>query len=295
MKFGVTDENIDAIDFSLPEVDLQFLDIGEKIPYHKVEFRFGAPVWADKNYVGTLYPEKTPQRLFLHTYAQKLNSIEVNATRFGTPKISTIQKWKDSVPDDFKFSLKIPQVITHRKDMNDDTAKYRLDEFFVALDTLGKNNGISFVVMPNYLKYEHLNKLEKFVIRLPKDVMFAIEFRDASWFAPSAIADWYPLLKENNIITINTATYERRDVLQLKLTNKHLFVRYVGKYFHPSDKVRMDNWVAKIKELIDLGAVHHIWFYVHQPGENRQWIVDFFNDFIGKLNASMQLNLKLID
>jgi uncharacterized protein YecE (DUF72 family) len=291
MKFGVID-NIDNVNFTLPELDPNYLVCQKPIPYKQVEFRLGAPVWADKNYVGTLFPPKTPQRLFLHAYAKQFNSIEVNATRFGSPKPHIIDRWKDSVPEDFKFSLKIPQVVTHRRDMNEPAARIRLDEFFVALDRLGAHNGVSFGVMPNYLRFEHIDRLRLFVEHLPKDVPFAIELRDPSWYTPDAIDAWYNLFKENNIIPINTATYERREVLQLKLTNEHLFVRYVGRFAHPSDLLRIDNWVAKIKALIDAGATRHVWFYVHQPGENRQWVVDFFNTFIDKLNVEMGLKLK---
>lgn len=294
MKFGVI-ENIDNVNFTLPELASNYLICQDPVPFNQVEFRMGAPVWADKNYVGTLFPPKTPQRLFLTAYAEQFNSIEVNATRFGSPKPHIIDRWMDSVPDDFKFSLKIPQVVTHRKDMNEYKARVRLDEFFVALDQLGPKNGVSFAVMPNYLRYEHIDKLQTFVEHLPKDVPFAIELRDPSWYSEQAINDWYSLFKANNIIPINTATYERREVIQLKLTNQHLFVRYVGRFAHPSDLLRIDNWVAKIKELITIGATRHVWFYVHQPGENRQWVVDFFNTFIGKLNEEMGLELKELE
>lgn len=291
MKFGVIPV-IDEVDFTLPKLDSNYLVCKDPISFNQVEFRLGAPVWADKNYVGTLFPPKTPQRLFLNAYAEQFNSIEVNATRFGSPKPHIIDRWMDSVPEDFKFSLKIPQMVTHRKDMNEYKARVRLDEFFVALAQLGPKNGVSFAVMPNYLRYEHIDKLQTFVEHLPQDVPFAIELRDPSWYSEHAINDWYSLFKENNIIPINTATYERREVIQLKLTNQHLFVRYVGRFAHPSDVQRIDNWVVKIKELIALGVTSHVWFYVHQPGENRQWVVDFFNAFIGKLNEEMGLNLQ---
>ena len=39
------------------------------------------------------------------------------------PKRHILDRWVNSVGDNFKFSMKDPQVVTHRKDINDYTAK----------------------------------------------------------------------------------------------------------------------------------------------------------------------------
>ncbi len=138
MKFGQLDTWED-VNFSFPKLSEQtksYLSVLEKID--KPNFYIGAPVFSDKNYKGTLFPSDTKQKDFLQAYGKQFNSLEVAATRFGTPKESTLQKWKDSVGDDFKFSLKFPQVITHRKDINEVVAKQRLEDFLVALDFLGE-------------------------------------------------------------------------------------------------------------------------------------------------------------
>jgi len=291
MKFGQL-ENLDAVDFSFPKIEEQYVFKTNPIPYSDVQFHFGAPIWGDKNFKGTLYPPKTPQKNFLIEYAKQFNSIEVNATRFGTPKLTTIQKWKDSVGSDFKFSIKIPQVITHRKDMNCDASRYKFDEFCVALDLLGDKNGISYAVMPNYLRKDRFKDLQTFIERLPTDVPFAIELRDESWFNESSVMDdWYHLFKENNIIPVLTDTPGRRDVLHLRLTNGQLFLRYVGDYSHHSDKQRIAAWITQIKTWVDNGNVHSVWIYAHQPGEHREYIVDFFNTLIKGINEAFKLDL----
>ena len=47
-------------------------------------------------------------------YAKQFNGIEFNGTRYGV-KLKVAQNWKEKVGPDFKFSLKLPQFITHRK------------------------------------------------------------------------------------------------------------------------------------------------------------------------------------
>jgi len=288
MKFGQLEtwENVDFSFDEITQITFEYLSKLPKVSYPN--FYLGAPVFSDKNYKGTLFPADTKQKDFLKAYGKQFNSIEVAATRYGTPKESTLQNWKGAVPENFKFSLKFPQVITHRKDINEATAKQRLDEFMVALDFMGEKNGVAFAVMANYFRPDKFEALVEFVEYLPKDIPFAIELRAPEWFESKSIQEeWQQLFFENNIAPVLTDTPGRRDVLSFRLTNNNLFVRYVGNYANPFDKIRINNWVNRIAELIDLG-VENVWFYAHQPGENRELVVEFFNNLISQLNAKLQ-------
>ena len=217
-----------------------------KIDFKDVNFYFGAPVWGDKNYIGVLYPKGTKQNKFLVEYAKQFNSIEVNATRFGTPKSLVLDNWKSAVDSEFKFSLKVPQVITHRKNINDIKARHQLDKLILAIDHLGNNSGISFAVMANYFKADKFNSLVEFVQNIPVDMPLSIEFRDSSWFIPSVMNQWQSLFVEYNIGTVITDTPGRRDVAHCRLSGDNLFVRYVGNFNHISDTHRIKIWVDKI-------------------------------------------------
>ena len=296
MKFGQLD-TWEEVNFSFPTLSKKtksYLSVLDKVA--KPNFFIGAPVFSDKNYKGTLFPVETRQKDFLQAYGKQFNSIEVAATRFGTPKQSTLQKWKDSVADDFKFSLKFPQVITHRKDINEAAAKQRLEDFLVALDFMGDKNGVAFAVMANYFRPDKFEGLVEFVEYLPKDVPFAIELRAPEWFESDSLQnEWQELFAENNIAPVLTDTPGRRDVLSFKLTNENLFIRYVGNYSNPLDQKRIDQWIVRIVELVDLG-VKNVWFYAHQPGEKRELVVDFFNYLIEQTNNELHLSInKLIN
>lgn len=294
MKFGQED-SIDGIDFTFPDLTDYTKDILRKRGEGKLpRFYFGAPVFADKNYKGTLFPADTKQKDFLRAYAKQFNSIEVNATRYGTPKQTTLQNWVDAVSDNFKFSMKFPQVITHRKDIVEDAAKQRLEDFLIALDFLGDKNGVAFAVMANYFRPDKFNKLVEFAEFLPKDVPFAIELRAPEWFENKSIqSEWQQLFVENNIAPVITDTPGRRDVAHFNLTNNNLFVRYVGNFSAPTDAQRIDNWVNRIAELIGLG-LENVWFYAHQPGERRELVVEFYNCLITALNERLQIDLSLL-
>jgi len=291
VKFGHL-EILDNVDFSLPAFENNF-GVKSKIDFKELNFYFGAPVWGDKNYIGVLYPKGTKQNKFLHEYAKQFNSIEVNATRFGTPKPVVLDNWKSAVSNEFKFSLKVPQVITHRKDINDIKARHQIDKFILAIDHLGNNSGISFAVMANYFKASQFKMLVEFVQNIPIDMPFSIEFRDPSWFAPSIMNEWQSLFVENNIGTVITDTPGRRDVAHCRLSGDNLFVRYVGNFNHISDTHRIKIWVDKIIESTSFG-IKNVWFYVHQPGDDRGRVVDFFNTFINELKLKNSKEITLL-
>jgi uncharacterized protein YecE (DUF72 family) len=46
-------------------------------------------------------------------YAMRFQVVEVQQTFYQPPKISTLQNWRALMPDDFEFTLKAWQIITH--------------------------------------------------------------------------------------------------------------------------------------------------------------------------------------
>ncbi len=46
-------------------------------------------------------------------YAKTFSAVEVQHTFYQPPQISTLERWRASVPDDFEFALKAWQLITH--------------------------------------------------------------------------------------------------------------------------------------------------------------------------------------
>ena len=91
MKFGQLND-LDPIDFTFQEISEKTKNMIKQSSFsnNKINVFLGAPVWSDKNYLGTLYPKGTKQKDFLLEYAKQFNSIEVNATRYGTPKKEVI-------------------------------------------------------------------------------------------------------------------------------------------------------------------------------------------------------------
>src|SRR5262245_53365097 len=80
-----------------------------------MRFFVGTSGYSYKEWKGTFYPEKLPQKEMLGYYAQRFSTVEVNNTFYQMPKVSILESWAQQVPAEFRFVLKAPQKITHHK------------------------------------------------------------------------------------------------------------------------------------------------------------------------------------
>jgi uncharacterized protein YecE (DUF72 family) len=132
-----------------------------------------------KEWKGSFYPEKLSLPKMLTFYATVFNSTEINYTFRSLPSDKTIARWSEETPDDFRFSLKAPQRVTH-------FAKLRkcgdaMNEFRQAVKGLGKKLGPVLFQLPETFKGDAV-LLSEFLASLPKDLPAAFEFRHESWF-----------------------------------------------------------------------------------------------------------------
>jgi uncharacterized protein YecE (DUF72 family) len=126
------------------------------------------------------YPAKLPAKQFLHHYAGRLNSTEVNYTFRQLPKADTLKAWVEATPPEFVFSLKAHMRLTHILKLKD--ASSFLDVFFRAIDPLRSARRLGPVLyqLPPTFKCD-VAVLTEFLALLPADVRHAFEFRHASW------------------------------------------------------------------------------------------------------------------
>ncbi|HEV7743880.1 MAG TPA: DUF72 domain-containing protein [Pyrinomonadaceae bacterium] len=139
----------------------------------------GTSGYSYKEWKGSFYPEKIPAKDMLRYYAERLSTVEINATFYRMPQPSMLENWKEQVPGSFRFSLKASQRITHFKRLNetDDETKYFLETAAVLGDQLGV---VLFQMPPNMKK--DLPRLETFLTLLPPTTPAAFEFRHPTWF-----------------------------------------------------------------------------------------------------------------
>jgi uncharacterized protein YecE (DUF72 family) len=96
--------------------------------------------WTFEPWRGVFYPKGLTQAKELSYAAERLTSIEVNGTYYGTQKPAVFRKWASEVPDGFVFSLKGPRFATNRRVLAEagDSIKRFLDSGVTELhDRLG--------------------------------------------------------------------------------------------------------------------------------------------------------------
>ena len=263
MKFGKL-QDISKVDFRLPPNPPENDVLLAKYKRTSVpKLYIGCTGWSMKDWVGKVYPEKTKAKDFLKSYAKQFNTIELNATHYRIPTPEMIQKWIAETPEDFRFCPKIPQSVSHSRDLGLESGN--LQRFCEVIQQLEGRLGCCFMQMPPYFGKDRLGMLQRFLEQFPAHIPLAIELRHESWFAKKSDAQgFFELLANKNISTVITDVAGRRDVLHHRLTNNCAMIRFVGNALHPTDYERIDAWVAQLKDWIAKG-LSEIYFFPHEP------------------------------
>ncbi|KAA3610740.1 MAG: DUF72 domain-containing protein [Calditrichaeota bacterium] len=161
----------------------------------------GTSGFSYKEWKGSFYPQKHPDKEMLSYYASQLTAVEINNTFYRMPKENVLQAWAEKVPDTFKFSIKASRKITHFKRLKEceDECGY----LFKMVRTLEKKLGCILFQLPPNLKID-IERLEKFLKIIPDDIKAAFEFRHPSWL----IDDIYQMLNSKNCSLVITETDE---------------------------------------------------------------------------------------
>ena len=172
----------------------------------------GCSGWSYADWSGPFYPEGMASGEYLGWYADRFQIVEVDSTFYRVPSKGMIQGWREKTPKGFLFALKVPQVITHQKQLRGCEAD--VDEFvdailplgdklFAALLQLGYFNRGAFASLD-----EFLDVLDPFLARWPHDrVPLAVEIRNPRWVGPK-LAE--VLRDHNTALTLTEQTWMPR-------------------------------------------------------------------------------------
>ncbi|HXO73820.1 MAG TPA: DUF72 domain-containing protein, partial [Puia sp.] len=118
-------------------------------------------------------------------YASLFNSLEVNSSFYKIPLPTTFSKWVTEVPEDFRFTVKLWQGITHSPQLNFNPAD--VDRFMQAANELTTKKGCLLIQLPPSVKADKADQLQHLLERIKKnqqDWKLAVEFRNRTWYTP---------------------------------------------------------------------------------------------------------------
>ena len=70
----------------------------------------GTSAFTANGWQGSFYPPGMKSHDFLSYYATQFAAVEVDSTFYGCPSARTVNNWAARTPDDFIFSVKVPQL-----------------------------------------------------------------------------------------------------------------------------------------------------------------------------------------
>jgi uncharacterized protein YecE (DUF72 family) len=131
------------------------------------EIRIGVSGWSYREWRGGgFYPKGLPQSRELEFAAERVNSIEINATFYKLQTPASFRKWSAAAPDDLIFAIKGSKYITHQKKLND--IHVPLANFFASgLLSLGDKLGPILWQFPPWYRFSR-ERIEAFLQALPR-------------------------------------------------------------------------------------------------------------------------------
>jgi uncharacterized protein YecE (DUF72 family) len=123
----------------------------------------------------------------LARYATRFDAVEINSSFYRRHRAATYARWAASVPEHFRFSVKVPKAITHTTRLIDPAAA--LDEFIGDVAALGATLGCLLVQLPPSLQLD-VATADRFFATLRERFAgaVALEPRHATWASVHADA-----------------------------------------------------------------------------------------------------------
>jgi uncharacterized protein YecE (DUF72 family) len=126
-----------------------------------------------------------PEGTSLQRYSTHFGGVEINSSFHRPHRASTWAKWAESVPQHFRFSVKMPKTISHQAKLVDCTSL--VETFFEEVSGLGEKLAVLLLQLPPKLAFDEALAGEFLTrLKLRTNVRIACEPRHPSWFEAPA-------------------------------------------------------------------------------------------------------------
>jgi uncharacterized protein YecE (DUF72 family) len=182
--------------------------------------RIGCAGWGLSSAVSSSFPGEGTH---LERYSHVLTCVEINSSFYKPHRDQTYAHWAQSVPDSFRFSVKLPKSITHDARLADTEAL--IDEFLHSAGQLGDKLGCWLVQLPPSLPFDH-DLAERFfkALRERTTLPIACEARQHGWFTTQAAA----LLKAHQIAYVDADPIPDECEIKHRADTSLVYVRLHG-------------------------------------------------------------------
>jgi uncharacterized protein YecE (DUF72 family) len=195
----------------------------------------GTSGFAYTSWRGAFYPSDARPRDFLRLYAERLPSVEVNASFYQLPAEDWCARWADQTPAGFRFAVKMSRRITHFGHLD------AIPTFCERVRALENKLGPILVQFPPNRTRDD-GYLRLFLDSLDRDLEYAFEFRHPSW-------DVDDVLASEGIARVGSLTAEGGARF-----------RYLRLREPPYTDTDLAAWAERLRPLLDAGIDVHAYF-----------------------------------
>lgn len=243
---------------------------------------YGCPIWAFRGWVGNLFAKDARPQDFLAQYAEVFSSVEANSTFYALPKPEIVQRWRDDVPESFRFCFKMPRAISH--DARLIGAEAETKRFFERLTPLGARLGPFFLQLPPTFDPSGFDALERYLRALPRELRFTVELRHPAWFDETGhearlqdllqalgmsrvLFDSRPLFAAKVLDATTVAAQGRKPRVPVRThpVGPDPFVRFIGNNDPRATSGYLGQWADQIEAWLDAGR--EVFFFTHAPDD----------------------------
>jgi uncharacterized protein YecE (DUF72 family) len=148
------------------------------------DIHIGTAGWSIPRQYADRFPAEGPS---LERYSARLTAAEINSSFHRPHRPATWERWRDSVPGGFRFSVKLPKEITHQRKLVDIAEP--LDDFATQVRLLGDKLAVLLVQLPPKLEFDPAVAAAFFTaLARHSPAPVACEPRHPSWFEDRADA-----------------------------------------------------------------------------------------------------------
>jgi uncharacterized protein YecE (DUF72 family) len=208
-----------------------------------------------------LYPPQHQDSSRLTYYSTFFNSIEINSTFYKLPLPKTISKWTSLVHEDFKFTFKLWQEITHVKELA--FKESDVESFFRVISPTANKKGCILIQFPPSLGKAHIMQLGVLLrciqqFNVNNEWRIAVEFRNKSWYHQ----DVYELLQSFNAAIV-IQDIPKSSTPMISHVSDFIYLRFhgpTGNYRESYSDDFLSEYSTYIREWMEEGKTVYVYF-----------------------------------
>lgn len=214
----------------------------EAAPPDPARYHVGCSGWFYWHWSGPFYPPELKTSRWFGHYADRFDTVELNAPFYSWPTAATVKSWvRQAGRRKFVYAVKASELITHTKGFVG--TKTLIRDFGHVADLLGERFGCFLFQLPPSFRYTPA-RLERIVGQLDPARRNVVEFRHPSWWND----DVYAAFRAAGIVFCSCSGPGLPD--ELVRTADEVYVRFHGPdrwYRHDYTSAELLVWAERIR------------------------------------------------